>query len=90
MELRRVIKINKRYCLHTPIGNIPFTKDQNDFYSKLTDIELLKLYLKQKKDSGGFVSPETFSVMVDRELIFKGEFTKDIEERLKKLEEERR
>jgi len=28
--------------------------------------------------------------MVDRGLIFKGEFTKDIKERLKKLEEERR
>ena len=75
--------------MHTPIGKILFTKDQNEFYSKLTDIELLRLYLKQKKDSGGFIPPETFSVMVDRGLIFKGEFTKDIEERLIKLEEER-
>lgn len=86
-EIKRIEreKAKNSYFLETPLGQIPFTKEQNDFYNNLNDIKLLEYYLDEKENSGGFISPETFQVMLDRGLVFKGELEKDVRERLEKL-----
>lgn len=89
-EVKRIEreKAKNSYFLETPLGQIPFTKEQNDFYNNLNDIKLLEYYLDEKENSGGFIPPETFQVMLDRGLVFKGELEKDVRERLEKLRTE--
>lgn len=79
-------EVNKEYNLNTPIGKIPFTKKESEYYSKLTDFELMKLYIKERKESN-FINPHTFEVMASRNLIFKGEKIEDVEGRLKSMAE---
>lgn len=77
---------SKEYNLNTPIGKIPFTKKESEYYSKLTDFELMKLYIKERKENN-FINPHTFEVMASRNLIFKGEKIEDVEGRLKSMSE---
>lgn len=71
----------ENYYLNTPVGEIPFIKQDNNFYKNLSNIELMQLYLKERKESN-FVNPRAFEVMRSRNLIFKGDKVEDIEKRL--------
>lgn len=71
----------EKYFLNNPIGKTPFTKQENDFYSGLTDTELMNLYVEERRASN-FVNPQTFEVMRSRSLISKGDKVEDIEKRL--------
>lgn len=70
------------YYLSTPIGSIPFNKSMQNYYNEPSDIQIMKLYIKERKESN-LINPHTFEVMVSRKLLFKGEKIEDIERRLK-------
>ena len=80
--MERLILIEHK--LVTPIGNIPFTVEENIYYNSLSDVEVVSLYLKDKKRTG-FINPHIFQVIVDRNLLFRGETEKDLFNRYKKL-----
>lgn len=73
-----------KYFLNTPIGEIPFNENENNFYDELTDKELLKKYLEEKEKTG-FINPKTFEVLRKRNLLFLNEKESDIKKRYNDL-----
>lgn len=75
-----------KHKIVTPIRDFPFSKNENQYYNKLTDSQAIDLYLK-KKENTGFIDPHLFTVLVDRGLLFRGETEDDLANRYKKLKD---